>query len=106
MRIVNGLKVFTHDEAVDMLSQDEPKPDKDTKSAFRIILSLAIAVILAILLFSCSKKESFSVYTVRTIERPGTFACKITARSPGKPDLVFYEECGKYKVNQTFKVEF
>jgi hypothetical protein len=55
---------------------------------------------------SCSKKESFSTYTVRTIERPGTFACKITARSPGKPDLVFYEECGKYKVNQTFKVGF
>jgi hypothetical protein len=55
---------------------------------------------------SCSKKESFSTYRVTQIERPGTFACKITASSPGKPDLVFYEECGKYKVDQTFKVEF
>jgi len=51
MKIVNGLKVFTHDEAVDMLNQDEPKPDNDTKSAQTIILILAIVVILAILLF-------------------------------------------------------
>ena len=51
MRIVNGLKVFTHDEAVDMLNQDEPKPDNDTKSAFKILLILAIVVILAILFF-------------------------------------------------------
>jgi hypothetical protein len=51
MRIVNGLKVFTHDEAVDMLNQDEPKPDNDTKSAFKILLILAIVVILAIIFF-------------------------------------------------------
>jgi hypothetical protein len=62
--------------------------------------------ILFLIGISCSKKESFSTYQVSQIERPGTFACKITASSPGKPDLVFYEECGKYKVGQTFKVEF
>lgn len=56
--------------------------------------------------FGCSKKESFSTYRVTEIERPGTFACKITARSSGKPDIVFYQECGKYKIGDTFKVEF
>jgi hypothetical protein len=50
MKIVNGLKVFTHDEAVDMLNQDEPKPERD-KSAFQILFVLSILFILAILLF-------------------------------------------------------
>ena len=50
MRIVNGLKVFTHDEAVDMLNQDEPKPERD-KSAFQILFVVAILFILSILLF-------------------------------------------------------
>jgi hypothetical protein len=51
MRKQNGLNVYTHDEAVDMLlNQDEPKPERD-KSAFKILLVLAILFILSILLF-------------------------------------------------------
>ena len=51
MRKQNGLNVYTHDEAVDMLlNEDEPKPERD-KSALKILLVLAIVVILSILLF-------------------------------------------------------
>jgi hypothetical protein len=51
MRKQNGLNVYTHDEAVDMLlNQDEPKPERDN-SAYKILLVLAIVVILLILLF-------------------------------------------------------
>jgi hypothetical protein len=51
MRKQNGLNVYTHDEAVDMLlNQDDPKPERD-KSAFKIILVLAILFILSILFF-------------------------------------------------------
>lgn len=71
-----------------------------------VLLDIIIALLIMAIGFSCSKKESFSTYKVTNIERPGTFACKITARCSGKPDLVFYDECGKYIVDQTFKVEF
>lgn len=51
MRKQNGLNVYTHDEAVDMLlNQDEPKPERDN-SALKILLALGIVVILSILLF-------------------------------------------------------
>ena len=67
--------------------------------------------LLFILLFSasfgCSKKESFVTYRIDLVERPnGAFACKYSARASGQPAIVFNDECGKYKVGDTFKVEF
>ena len=107
MRKQNGLNVYTHDEAVDMLlNENEPKPKKDN-SALKILLILGVLFILSILMFSCSKKESFVTYRIDLVERPnGAFACKYSARASGQPAIVFNDECGKYKVGDTFKVEF
>ena len=68
---------------------------------------LNIILITGVLLcYGCKKEsDSFSVYRINSVKRPGTFACQFTARSTGKPDLVFWDECEKYKVGDTFKVE-
>jgi hypothetical protein len=67
------------------------------KKLFNIILITG-----TLLCFGCKKESTGSVYTINSVERPNTFACKYTATSPGKPDIIFWEECGKYKARQTF----
>ena len=57
--------------------------------------------------FGCSQKESFVTYRIDSVQRPiNSFACKYTATTNGKPVMIFTEECGKYKIGDTFKVEF
>lgn len=64
---------------------------------------LTILILLAS--FGCKKESTGSVYKISSVKRPNTFACQYTATCVGKPEITFWEECGKYKEGQTFKVE-
>lgn len=64
-----------------------------------------ILIPLLLIFASCSKPD-FVEYKITWIARPNTFACKYSAAATGKPEISFYDECGKYKIGEVvFRVE-
>lgn len=50
--------------------------------------------------FSC-KKEATTPYKITGVySTNGGFACKYEAKAAGHPNIIIYEECGKYKTGQ------
>jgi hypothetical protein len=71
----------------------------DPKRLFAYLLLALFCGLTLFATFGC-KKESFYEYRVTDVQRPGTFACKYTLSAKGKPDIVLFDECGKYKSGQ------